>query len=99
MFMLTLNRPRVNALQDLAGSGRGCRSSWSGRPDAQQFLHLRMSEPDSSKWVAKQWRRVWQPTGLAIPTAQGDCLDGPLERRLVEVVTPRLPGQRFDAQA
>ena len=40
-----------------------------------------------------------QTNRLGNSDAQGGCLDGPLERRLVEVVTPRLPSQRFDAQA
>ena len=31
--------------------------------------------------------------------AEGSCLHRPLERRLMEMVTPRLPGQRFDTQA
>ena len=57
---------------------------------------MRMSAPDSSKWVAKQCRRVWHPTGFAM------CLtrrvpDGALQDRLVQVVAPCFLRGRIDA--
>ena len=44
---------------------------------------MRMSVPDSSRWVAKEWRRVWDVMrlGMAAFRAADSALSNSLQRR------------------
>ena len=51
---------------------------------------VRMSEPDSSRWVAKEWRRAWRADRFGDAGGEGGAADGALDHGLVQVVAAAL---------
>src|SRR5438477_7125892 len=60
---------------------------------------VRMSCPSSSRWVAKEWRKVWQLTRLAIPARRVATPDRALQNRFVQIMAATLAGLSLHVNA
>src|SRR5262245_24907984 len=60
---------------------------------------VRMSWLSSRRWVAKEWRNVWQLTRLGMAARQGGSANRALEDGFVEVMAAPLAGLAIDVAA